>query len=133
MKKTLFSLMALMVSLGASADYQSMQFNLLSGEQRSIPSASLSMRFENGNLVAQSGSEFLSIPISDLSSMEFADKTESAVFNPVVSSASISEVYSVDGKLMLSNISNPKVLNSLPAGIYVVRKSDGSTAKFAVK
>lgn len=131
MKKFLLSaILAVISTIGVHAEYNKLVFRTLSGEEQSIGVKNLSISYENGDMIAISGSELVKIPLTSLKSMEFSDTN--AVGS--VSSIDNSEVtaYSINGVCLGNFKSHSEALNGLPSGIYILKSMNGVTSKVSI-
>ncbi|MDE7421712.1 MAG: hypothetical protein K2N35_16090 [Muribaculaceae bacterium] len=130
MKKILLSAILAVISIGVHAEYNRLVFRTLSGEEQSIGVKDLSIKYENGDMIAVSGSESVKIPLTSLKSMEFSD------INAVgeVSAVDNSEVtaFSVNGICLGKFETKSDALNGLPTGIYILNSKNGVTFKVSI-
>lgn len=131
MKKLLFSMLAALWVTAALADtYPYLAFQTADG-YRNISAQSLEMKFADGQIVASSGSETLSLTVADLSRMFFSTEP-AAVTDVTAESQGRVAVYTIDG-VCLGNFSSASSAEaSLTKGVYII-KGKNATHKIAIK
>lgn len=99
------------------------------GTQTTLDVENLEITFSDGQLIAKNGTETKTINLSELASMQF-----SAIGSGLIdalqtpSQPEWQQVFDLSGRRAMKRPDG-----TLPKGIYVVRKGDGSTQKFFVK
>ena len=129
MKRTIILTLLAALTLGATAaDYQYLVFTTSSGQQ-AVAASNLTLSISGTNLVVTSDSETLAtIPLSDLTAMEFSNSQTTGINSLTTETLDISEateVYDMRGRRMPSG-------SNLPTGVYLM-KINGRTIKVAVK
>ena len=130
MKKFIW-LLFLLISLGASAQYMTMKYDMKEGEPVYSGLSNLEIVFKDGNMIATWDSNSLTIPLEDLSSMQFST-TPASVEKLLADDVKI-EVYNLDGAAYGSFVNLKEACRFLSEGIYVARTENGVTSKFVVK
>lgn len=118
------------MSVGASAEFLSMKYDTNKGESFYSGLSDLEIVFKDGNLIATWDSNSLTLPLEDISSMQFS--TEPASVEKILVDVKI-EVYGLDGVYygLFENLK--KACIELSEGIYIAKTEDGITSKFVVK
>lgn len=124
-------LLMLLVSLGASAQYMSMKYDIKEGEPVYSGLSNLEIVFKDGNMIATWDSNSMTIPLEDLNSMQFS--TSPASIEKLLADDVKIEVYNLDGNACGSYANMKEASKFLSAGIYVARTENGVTSKFVVK
>lgn len=132
MKKLLFIAAMTVMSLTASAEnVLHMVFKTADGVAHSIEASGLDIKFTEGKMKAANATETLTIPLSDLVSMEFDDGSAS-IYDTVATE---------DGEVTVSNINGIEIgrfpslttaTDNLPDGIYVITQSSGKSLKLII-
>lgn len=132
MKKYLLLAILAVISIGVHAEYNRLLFRTVSGEEQSVGVTDLNITYANGEMIATSGKELVKLPLTSLKSMEFVYTESGAV--GFVSSDSDGEVavFSVNGICLGNFDSKSDALNTLPAGIYVLKSKNGVTCKVSI-
>lgn len=128
MKKYLFTFcLALLATTSQATDHLYLVFTLTDGTTQSISATDLSLSFADGTLTAQSGTATLSLPLTQLTKMEFSTDAATALstIEAEVSTGDDTEIYDLNGRRMPSG-------TQLPRGIYIV-KSNGRTTKVQIR
>lgn len=108
-----------------------LSFERTDGTVVSVSSDNLSISFTNGNLVADNGSENVTVALSDLRRFYFAATSGAQI--PAVSSAEVEySIYGTNGVLLDTVRDLAECSAKLPAGVYIVKSSD-RTFKIVVK
>jgi hypothetical protein len=128
-KRAIFLTLLAALTLGATAgDYQYLVFTTSSGQQ-AVAASNLTLSISGTNLVVTSDSETLAtIPLNDLTAMEFSNSQTTGISSLTTEDLNISEateVYDMQGRRMPSG-------SNLPTGVYLM-KINGRTIKVAVK
>lgn len=133
MKKSLFIASLLCCAAGAKADdYTHLTFQKTDSTTLSVDVASLTMTFDDGQLVATNGTATYRLSVADLARMYFSDGTTTGIAQPDADTGSTVEVYTLSG-MKLGNYSSAETFARRAAkGVYVV-KSNGRTFKTTVK
>lgn len=122
----------LTIPLSGLADNRMMLFKTSDGDSRSISSSGLEIKFIDGNMVAGNGEETLTLPLSDLVSMEFSVGSSSIV-DITGSFSSDVAVFNING-INLGTYSSPAMASrTLPAGLYVMKFKSGETQKLIIR
>ena len=128
MKKLLIMTMLAALTMGArAAEYNYLVFTLNDGTTQSVSATDLNITFANGNLTATSGSNTVTIALSNLTKMEFSNDGTTGI-DRVSYDFTITddtEVYDLIGRRLPSTA-------TLSRGIYII-KSNGKTTKVQVK
>lgn len=127
MKKLLTALICGAMTIGAMADFKTMEFDSGDGSVKYISIENLKIIFENGMMKATSGNSILELPLEDLVSMQFSGNDASV--NGIMLMETEVELFNIDGISFgtFDNLQNAG--KTLPEGIYIVRTKDGSTFK----
>lgn len=133
MKKILFSLLALGLSVSASAAYSTMMFQTSGGVRHYIDLSGLSISFADDNLTAANASESISIPLADMASMEFSETTSGIDSLSADRNTLAVSVFLPSGTPCGDFSSLEEAKQKLDKGVYVIRYSDGFTLKLAKK
>lgn len=112
-----------------AAEYQYLVFTLNSGETKAVAATSLNISFNDGNLIATSGSETLAtLALADLTKMEFSNDDTTGIESISADTLTTDEntvIYDLNGRMM------PKG-TALPKGIYILKNSN-KTIKMQIK
>ena len=128
MKKLLILTMLAALTLGArAAEYNYLVFTLNDGTTQSVSASNLNITFADGKLKATSGSNTVTIALSDLTKMEFSNEgtTDISIVSCDFNATDDTEVYDLNGRRLPSKA-------TLSRGIYII-KSNGKTTKVQVK
>lgn len=130
MKKKIFilSILALLTTTLRAADYQYLVFTLTDGTTQSITATNLTLTFANGTLTATSGTSTLSLPLTNLSKMEFSNDGSTTGISTLKADVKLdeqTEVYDMNGRRLPNS-------TQLQRGIYII-KNNGKTTKVQVK
>lgn len=128
MKKTIILSLLMLLTIGSqAADYNYMVFTLSDNTTKSITATDLSISFTGGNLVATSGNSTVTIPLTQLSKMEFSNDGTTGIdsIETDVTIDEATEIYDMNGRRMPNG-------SNLSRGIYII-KSNGKTTKVQVK
>lgn len=128
MKKIIVLTLLTALTLGVKAtDYNYLVFTLSNGNKASITASNLSISFSNGNLIAKSGSETVTIALTDLTKMEFSNDNTTGIeaIETAVTLDEATEIYDMNGRRIPSG-------TQLSRGIYII-KSNGKTSKVQIK
>ncbi len=99
------------------------------GTTTSLNVENLEITFSDGQLVAKNGSTTQTINLSELASMQFSATGDGLIdLIQTPSEAEWQQVFDLNGRRAMKRADG-----NLPKGVYVVRKSDGSTQKIFVK
>lgn len=131
MKKILLASAIALLSLPAFADGEFLLFKTADGVSHSIAASGLEIKFEDGAMVATNASESLSLPLSDLATMEFA--ASNAVSSIVSSIEGTVAVMNINGVMLGNYASAEEAANYLAPGIYVIRNASGESSKLLVR
>ena len=125
-----FSLLTTMaVGLNAAIGRQ-LVFTLHDGTTRSIAATGLSLDFSNGNLTAKNGEASLTIPLTSLKKMAFADGDATGIDNVNVN---VNDNVNSDGESGVYDLQGHKMNGKgMRKGVYVV-KTKSKTYKKIVK
>ncbi|MBR1682701.1 MAG: hypothetical protein IJ700_05035 [Bacteroidaceae bacterium] len=137
MKKYLLTMCAAMVALVIFAEdytYPYLVFTGANGTQSAVAVDQLVITFSDGKLVATNATGTqTTLELSDLAAMQFSTAEELPTgvqaVNPAALNSQRDTYYDLSGRQAVRK--NERTL--VRKGIYVVRKSDGSTSKIAVK
>lgn len=133
MRKTLITYIFILSAAAMSADNISLVFRSADGNEQAIETSGLEMVFEDGVLRASSATMSLSLPLSELCSMEFSSTAAGVDIVEADKSAGPVEIFGADGRSMGRAASVAEAASELPAGIYIIKLSDGTTRKIAIK
>lgn len=133
MKKFLLMAIALVMSATASAGYGYMLFYTnQSTDPEVIATENLVITIDDENLmISNSKDRPLTLPLSTVSAMEFSAGSYSSVGLVSETDGKVS-LYSADGLPVGDFSSLDEAVGSLPAGIYVIRKTNGDTVKIMI-
>lgn len=150
MNKAILTGVLVLAAAAASAQSPTFRFVTAQGETTVVASENLVITFEDGTLVASNGSQTITLPVTNLVSMNFSDEEVSGGETPDPDPVdpdpdepeqdSIQEImasgecalYSVDGKEQGKFASLEAARKALKPGIYVI-KSNGACHKIVVK
>lgn len=125
---------ALMLSLVASSSviYDKMNFTTTDGTSYEVPAEGLCITVEGENLSIVAKDRTITIPLASLSTMQFVDNLG---FIDSLTSASDDSVtvYGLDGVSVGTYSSAAKAMESLSAGIYLMKDNEGKTFKIKVE
>jgi len=129
MKKNFFilSMLAATSSPLLADDYDYLVFTLTDGSAQSITAEGLSLKFNNGNLTAKSGTSTLTLSLTSLKKMEFSKDGTSGIEAVERSKGDIdssSEIYDLQGRRVTKE--------QMRKGIYIV-KDKNRTYKVNIK
>jgi|GEM_PF-590363 hypothetical protein len=137
MRKLLLVFLFLSGIMTVSAD----EFNYLTfarndGTMKSISIDNLKLSFAGGNVVAATGDETLTMPLSDLAKMFFAataaEEGEVDGISELTETSGTVSVYTVSGTFAGSFANASQAHSQLAKGLYVV-KTNGRTYKMTVR
>ena len=132
MKKFLIAGFLTMTAAVAFADYNYLEFKYADGSVRSLQTDGLVIRIDGSELqVTNSESESLQVNASLLASMQFVNEATGKVSN-LTSSAAPVEIYNLNGVRIGNYDSADQALQTLPQGVYVIKKANGETVKLIV-
>lgn len=123
-----------MAGASASAEFTSMKISTLSGEPTILSLEQLEMTIEDGNLLITNADGSYSLPVDNLQSMSFSNEEPSAAIalTTIAPDAAV-VVYGIDGRAVGTFLSPDDARTALSAGLYILKSTDGSTSKIAVK
>lgn len=120
------------VSITALAiDNSSLMFTLNTGAKHYIDIQGLEITFTGEKMNAVSANGSLELNLSDISTMQFS--TDAAGVDAISRDAQPVEVYTIAGIEAGSFENLDTAIAALAAGSYVIRYSDGSTLKIAIR
>ncbi len=128
MKKAVILTLLTALTLGTrAADYNYLVFTLNDNTTQAITASNLNITFANGNLIATSGSESLTIALTSLAKMEFSNDNTTGIeaIEATLNPDEATEIYDLNGRRIPSG-------TQLSRGIYII-KSNGKTTKVQVK
>lgn len=132
MKKIILFLSALAVASALNADdYKSLLVKTQDGSEYKISIDGLKLALTDNNLVVSNSNESVTIPTTDLVSMEFSGLMSSVT--SVAGSDTQVSLYSTDGTFVGTYGSAGEAISAVSDGIYVIKTSEGSTRKITVK
>jgi len=80
MKRLLIFIAVVCVShIGCAATYDYLTFNLVDGTARALSAQGVKVTYDDGNVVAVNGTDVLTLPLSDVLSMQFTDNLPAGV------------------------------------------------------
>lgn len=137
MKKFFLSMLCAATAIASFADdftYPYLVFTASNGTQTVVAVDELEITFSNGQLVAtNSEGTQTTLTLTELASMQFSTAMPTGVQSlnsqPSTLNPESSTIYDLSGRRALRN----SEIIPVRKGVYVVRKSDGSTSKIAVK
>ena len=137
MKKIFLMSLCMIAALAAFAEdytYPYLVFTGANGTQSAVAVDQLVITFSDGKLVATNATGTqTTLELADLAAMQFstADGLPTGVqaVSPSTLNPQLSTLYDLSGRQAVRKIG----ITPVRKGIYVVRKSDGSTSKIAVK
>lgn len=127
------ALTATMMSVAHAGGFKTLVLKSANGESYSVAAQGLEIYYNDGNLTFNNDKR--SFPVASLLTMEFSDNpgNSSAVTGILPDSAAHVAVFTLDGINAGEFASLPEACKSLAPGMYVVRLSNGQTAKFMVE
>lgn len=131
-KSILIGVMALAAANASAYDYPFMLFTAADGSQKTIRTENLSIRIADGKIVADNGTENLSLDLLSCSKMKFATDTQGVGLTGADAASEPVEVYTLAGVHAGTFDSIEKASASLSAGIYLVNQGS-ETRKIIVK
>lgn len=134
MKKTVLSILCALLPAIVMADYSSMMFQTTNGTSHFVGTEGLTITFDDENLTATDGTNTLTLALADIAAMSFSSDLASSVslelndkaMEPVT-------VYLTNGAAFGAYSCIGEAMQSVPAGIYVIKYADGSTLKLSKK
>lgn len=136
MKKILSLAAAAIIALGAQADdIKSLTFRTIDGQETSLSIANgLTIKFENGELVARAEDSIFQVPLSQMQDMYFSHVTVGiqGITADEIPEGAIVRIYTTDGRMVQSYQHADGAQPQLPAGLYMI-KAGGKTTKTLVK
>lgn len=133
MRKTVIILFTLLgIATIQAEDYPYMMFQTNDGNVLTMASASLTITFSDGNMVASNGSESKTVALTDLNKMFFASNPASVETTQTEEVNEPVEVFTVTGISVGKYENIQQVQATLERGIYVV-KGKNKTLKIVVK
>lgn len=132
MKHLLLILFGLLLPLTASADFPSIAFTTITGDEKVISADGLEITFSNGNMTATSSSASFTIPLTQIASMQFSNKIDASVSVSAIGSDNPFVVYTPQGicRGTFSDFNSLKF--NLEPGIYIIRSANGETSKISI-
>lgn len=127
-KISILTLLLVLTTTLRAADYQYLVFTLTDGTTQSITATDLTLTFSDGTLTAKSGTFNLSLPLTDLSKMEFSNDSSTTGISTLKADIKLdeqTEVYDLNGRRLPNS-------TQLQRGIYII-KNNGKTTKVQVK
>lgn len=132
MNKNVLILGGLLLTLPqAMKAYTYMEFKTTDGTTQTINAKNLVLTVSDNNLLADNGTDRLTLPLSSLSSMQMTDKTGVTDVMPALDSTVT--VYTLNGVEIGKFDSLKKAYNALESGIYLVKDNEGSTTKIVIE
>lgn len=133
MKKLFVCMMLLTGTLAAQAyDYPYLTFQTSDGTTKTVSVESLVITFNNGQMVATSGTDSQTISLSQLSKMFFSISSDATAISEVTTESDAIEVFSISGHSLGRYTSSSEAKNALKSGVYIF-KSKNNSAKIAIK
>ena len=136
MKKILSLAAAAIMAFGAQADeVKSLTFRTLDGQETSLSIANgLTIKFENGELIARAEDSIFQVPLSQMQDMYFSRLAVGIkdLNADEIPEGTIVRVYTTDGRMVQSYQQADGAQPQLPAGLYMI-KAGGKTTKTLVK
>lgn len=132
MKKLLLASAITVMSLPAFAEGSSLLFKTADGVTHSVKASGLEITFADGKMVAVNATESLTLPLADLSTMEFGDASavKSVVCEDVTGAVS---VVTVNGVMAGAYASLDEARQHLAPGVYVIKLANGETTKLIIR
>ena len=113
-------------------DYPYLTFETQDGTTQSVAVSGLTLTIADGNLIATSGTETLTLALSDLTKMYFASEATSIdELTTKLPADGVAEVYTLAGVSLGQRTLNT-LHSTLDAGVYII-KVNGQTLKVMVK
>ena len=113
-------------------DYPYLTFETQDGTTQSVAVSGLTLTSADGNLIATSGTETLTLALSDLTKMYFASEATSIdELTTKLPADGVAEVYTLAGVSLGQRTLNT-LHSTLDAGVYII-KVNGQTLKVMVK
>lgn len=120
------------MSLPAFSEVSQMVFTTTDGTTHAIAAMGLEMEFGEGNMVATNGGESLTLPLTELATMEFAGQI-SGIASVGTSGFSRVAVTGINGMPLGNFASLQEAHNALRPGIYIVKNEQGEVTKLIVR
>ncbi|MDE6497355.1 MAG: hypothetical protein K2L21_01705 [Muribaculaceae bacterium] len=133
MRKSFIACLLLLSAAGVKAQNISLVFRSADGTEQAIETSGLEMVFDGGLLRATSATMSLSLPLSDLRSMEFSSIAAGVDAVHADNAAGPVDIYDPDGRCIGTAVSVSEAASALPAGIYIIKSSEGNARKIAVR
>lgn len=131
-KNLLLAALFLCGGFASQAAYNSIKFTTNQGVEHFIALPDLEIEFNAEKLIAINSANTLELPLADVKSMEFSDSTNTLLEETWNDNESVS-VWTLSGTKYCDANSMNEALTKMEKGIYVVKYSDGSTLKVAIK
>lgn len=122
----------LSIPLSGMAESRTMLFKTSDGSSSSLAATALEIQFKDGNMIADNGSQSLTIPLTDLISMEFSNGSSAAAELQNAVSGNVT-VVNINGVTIGSFPFATLASESLPAGLYVMKFQSGETQKLIIR
>ena len=132
MYKSILSGVALMMSLMASAQYNSLKFNTADGQSCLVDVTGLTISISGQDMVVtNSNGDSWTSSFASLVSMEFVTD-QAGVSDLSTEIASSFTIYNLEGVELGKYVSLEQANANLPSGVYLLKKNDGETIKIAI-
>lgn len=131
MKKLLLASAITVMSMSAFAEGSCLLFKTADGVTHSVKATGLEITFADGKMVAVNATESLTLPVANLSTMEFGDA--SGVKSVVTENANnaVSAV-TVNGVAAGVFTSLDEARQRLVPGVYIIKLANGETTKLII-
>lgn len=131
MNKLFLTLAVGFMSLTAAAETAQMVFKTVDGTSQSITAAGLDISFTDTDMVATNGTQTVTLPLSDLTSMQFTG-LQSGMVSDIAKDGDVT-IVNINGMMLGTYSSAADAARNLASGIYIVRYADGKTSKLIIR
>lgn len=131
MKRFLSFILVAFSFLIVRADYSAIKFTYVGGDTHVISASGLEISFTPELLTASNSTTSITIPLTDVGTMEFSNETLTGIESVATDNACSADimVYNLDGSEAGVYKSVDEGLNELQPGVYLFKYSDGLTLK----
>lgn len=131
MNKLILIIAIALVGLGAKAATSTMLFKTSDDKTHAIASAGLEIKFVDGNMIATTPSQTLSLDAATLVSMEFSgESSATAIIADYTGQVTVTDIKGTDAGTYRS-IDDAQ--RQLAPGIYIVKPQNGETIKLIIR
>lgn len=114
------------------AEFPAMVFKTADGKEYGLDVAGLNIAFVEGRMVATNSTESLTLPLEQLTEMQFGEKTTFFADATADVEGQFS-VVNLNGVVMGTFESLDAAKAKLPAGVYVVKANSGQISKLVIR